>query len=450
MTDLKRKCDRLKRTCGALLGLYLMLLMSACASQPIRVVVDAPATGQEGPAAPSGEDRLDLLRNFRLDLLLENAGYRQGRVLIGRHTEFKLVLLFNQALPARFDPGRFRAQIGELTFPFVKTNGGTEYYTDSITVETPYLSIGPVPVAIYLEDGDRSRRLVPVVQKWAVVDTTPPPRPIGLQVKDCGEDTFTLTWEPGYGADDVMEYAVQRLESGTWVKLAPGSVSNPEVRVRAEPQGRIRVVAVDWALNRQESEELDVTCEPLRITSMRVLAPHRETNEGVHQRIDLEVTGKIPLGLAYAVEVTANQDCRLLLVNVDSLGFGYRLLPTPCRTGHDFDDRLEPSWPKRFPAKQGEFPYVGLDDAKGMEEVYAIVYEDDAVRSSVWHMVLNEICEYGRPDTRPSTPKGSRELPGGRSKAEKRRVVDFERRLDELKEIHKGTMNWSKRSFWHR
>jgi hypothetical protein len=426
-----------------------MLLMSACASQPVRGV-DAPTAGQEDLSVPSDEDRLDLLKNFRLDLLLENAGYRQGRVLIGRHTVFKVVLLFNQPLPDDFEPARFRAQIGELTFPFVKTNGQTEYYTDSITVETPYLNIGPIPVGVYLEGGVRSRRLYPAAQKWVVVDTTPPPRPTGLQVKECDPDSFTLTWEPAYRADDVMEYAVQRLESGTWVKLAPGSVSNPEVRLRAEPEGRIRVVAVDWALNRQESEELDITCEPLRITSMRVLAPHRETNEGVRQRIDLEVTGKIPLGLAYAVEVTANQDCRLLLVNVDSLGFGYRLLPTPCRTGNAFDDRLEPSWPKRFPPKQGDFPYIGLDDARGMEDVYAIVYEDDAVRSTVWKMVLNEICEYGGLDTRPSTPKGSRELPGIRSKAEKRRVVDFERRLDELKEIHKGTMNWAKKSFWHR
>jgi hypothetical protein len=170
----------------------------------------------------------------------------------------------------------------------------------------------------------------------------------------------------------------------------------------------------------------------------------------VRQRVDLEVTGRLPLGLAYAVEVMANQDCRLLLVNVDSLGFGYRLLPTPCRTGKDFDDRLEPSWPKRFPAKQGEFPYIGLDDAKGMEDVYAIVYEDDAVRSTVWKMVLNEICAYGRFGAKAGTPKGSRELPGIRSKSEKRRVVDFERRLDELTEIHKGTMNWAKKSFWHR
>jgi len=423
--------------------------MSACASQPVRGV-DAPTAGQEGSSTPSDEDRLDLLRNFRLDLLLENAGYRQGRVLIGRHTVFKIVLLFNQPLPTHFEPALFRAQIGELTFPFVKTNGQTEYYTDSITVETPYLNIGPVPVAVYLEEGVRSQRMYPAAQKWVVVDTMPPRRPTGVLVKECEPDSFTLTWEPAHGADDVMEYAVQRLESGTWVKLAPGSVSNPEVRVRAKPEGRIRVVAVDWALNRQASEELDVTCEPLRITSMRVLAPHKETGEGVRQRIDMEVTGKIPLGMAYAVEVTANHDCRLLLVNVDSLGFGYRLLPTPCRTGNDFDDHLEPSWPNRFPAKQSDFPYIGLDDAKGMEDVYAIVYENDAVRSSVWKMVLNEICEYGGLDTRPGTPKGSRELPGIRFKAEKRRVVDFERRLDELKEIYKGTMNWTKKSFWHR
>ncbi len=449
MTDLKRQSDRRKGASGALLCLYLMLLLSACASQPLRGV-DAPVAGQEGPSLSSAADRVDPLKDVRLDLLLENAGHRQGHVLIGRHTVFKMVLLFNQPLPPDVDPGRFRARIGDLTFPFAKTNGQAEYYTDSITVETPYLSIGPVPVAIYLAEGDRSRRVYPVVEKWVVVDTTPPPRPTGLHVKECGPDGFTLTWEPVVGADDVMEYAVQRLESGTWVKLAPGSVSNPEVRVRAEPEGRIRVVAVDWALNRQESEELDITCEPLRITSMRVLAPHRETDEGVRQRIDLEVTGKIPLGLAYAVEVTVNQDCRLLLVNVDSLGFGYRLLPTPCRTGNDFDDRLEPSWPKRFPAKQGLFPYIGLDDTTGMEDVYAIVYEDDAVRSSVWSMVPNEICEYGRLDTRPSRPKGSRELPGIRSKAEQRRVVDFERRLDELKEIYKGSMNWAKRSFWHR
>jgi hypothetical protein len=165
------------------------------------------------------------------------------------------------------------------------------------------------------------------------------------------------------------------------------------------------------------------------------------------------ITGQDALSAAYAIEVTANRAGRLMLVNVDAWGYGYRLYPTACRTGNGFDGQLAPAVPKRYPLNRNEgFYYLGLDEKTGLEDIYAIIYEDEGAREKVWEWVLNEICSTGLedPQGQDRLPKGTRELPGIRRSGGKRRVVEFERKLDGLKALYGNRISWTKRSFWHR
>ena len=339
------------------------------------------------------------------------------------------------------------ARIDGLKFPFSRTNNNKEYFTKVIALKEPGLNIGPSPVSIYYED--RQEEIFLGRQESLAIDTVSPSKPENLRTKECGSGYFVLAWESGEGRDDAVEYTVQRLESGTWVKLPPGSVSTPEVRINSEPRGRIRVVAVDWALNREESDEIEIECNPLRITSLKILAPLEETPRGVSHINGRLVTDSDFLNYAYAVEVTADKESRLLLVNVDSKGYGYRLLPTPCRTGRNFDTKMLPSVPRRYPSGESEKYYIGLDDIIGKEQIYAIIYEDDKVKHRIWEMVLNEICVDGSSGGTGSTAKGSRELPGIHVTDEKKKVFNFEKKLNELLKAYKGSMNWKKTIFIH-
>ena len=92
---------------------------------------------------------------------------------------------------------------------------------------------------------------------------------------------------------------------------------------------------------------------------MKILAPTHATDR-VNDRV---ITGRDTLSAAYAVEVTANRPARLLLVNVDAWGYGYRLFPTVCRTGSGFDGKMTPAEPRRYPMNRNEgYYYLGLDE----------------------------------------------------------------------------------------
>ena len=138
---------------------------------------------------------------------------------------------------------------------------------------------------------------------------------------------------------------------------------------------------------------------------------------------------------------------------MDAWGYGYRLFPTPCRTGKGFDGQLAPAEPRRYPLNREEgYYYLGLDEHTGLEEIYAIIYLEEEIREKVWQWVQNEICDT-LPDgerTENALPKGTRELPGIHHSGGKRQVVAFERKLDGLQKTYGNQVTWTKRSFWHR
>jgi len=85
------------------------------------------------------------------------------------------------------------------------------------------------------------------------IHTIPPPKPVNLYVTDTGPDHFSLTWESGKG--DIKEYSIQRWDSGQWRTFRSG-FSSPPVRIDSKPEGRVRVMAMDCALNRAFSQEV--------------------------------------------------------------------------------------------------------------------------------------------------------------------------------------------------
>jgi len=282
--------------------------------------------------------------------------------------------------------------------------------------------------------------------KTVVFDTRPPEPPV-LRQTECGPHFFRLEWSKS--SPDVVKFAIERLESGIFVSLPPGPVATPGVTVRERPEGRVRVVAYDKAGNYSTSNEIELRCGSLRITSMKILAPEKDTGH-INDRV---VTGSDPLNYAYAIEVTTNRECSLLLVNVDAKGYGYRLFPTPCKTGRGFDSRILSSVPKRYPnnSADGIF-YIGLDEVTGLEDIYAVVCEEKVqeIKAQIWRWVLNEFCGDQRFGHSIVVPKGSQQLPGNQATGGKKRTIDFDRKLAELTERYRGKVAWQKVSFWHR
>jgi len=396
------------------------------------------------PSIPTDIAIKNCFRAFELKFTPSNAGYRNGRIYIGIHSTFTLALILPQECPMEIDPAGLFARIGHLKFYFSLKNGNKEFFTRDISINKSGVNIAADAIGIYYQHLDQEIFL----DKWPksiVIDTRTPPAPKDLRVEECGPDLFRLKWKPGKESNDVKEYVIQKFEFGNWVKLPPGSVATPGVTINKKPEGRIRLMAVDWAGNQSFSDELEVRCEPFRITSMKILAPKKDTGH-INDQV---VTGNDALNYAYAVEVTANKKGKLMLVNVDAMGYGYRLFPTPCKTGSGFDPSMQASVPKRYPDNPDQnIYYIGLDEVTGLEDIYAILYEDDDVQKQVWNWVLNEICNYEQ--TKDSaTPKGSRELPGMTIPGGKKKVAEFEKKLEALTKQYQGSMTWKNRSFLH-
>ena len=435
------------------MGCVGVLLTGCTTNQPVHKprwsqLEDAVAVEFRPDASVFGDvDRNALLKDARVYFTTSDAGSHTGRWLLGPHTRFRCVLIFPRSLPSAFKPERFFIRMGEHDYPFRKHNGRREYFTDTEVFVAQGLTFGPVPLKAYYRDLSGGATLVAEYGS-VTVDTQPPRKPI-LKLHEAGADYFILTWQPP--ADDIMQYVVEKYSGGKWDKLPigtgphRGSVATPPVHIDQPPQGRVRIVAIDWARNRTASNAVALAIPPLAITSLKILSPEASLYR-INDRI---VTGRRALSHAYAVEVTVNRESRLLLVNVDSAGHGYRLYPTPCLTGKDFGSRgpMQPGVPRRYPINHHDgIYYIGLDEQKGMEEVYAIAYADEAIVETVWGWVKNELC----PQESMVPAKGSRELPGRGHGGQDRHTDAFEHKLNALQKSSSGKVAWTKRSFWHK
>ena len=254
-----------------LLLLFLCGLLSACA-QPHRVRIKPPEPlpeVKEGAKRPSpiaidwqsmaqSENLPDHLTDFQLKILTEKHGICPGpdgkdMIFLGRGARLQLVLRFSQTPSADIRADNFVARIADLSFPFVRRTSEKTFMTDIINLGSLKHGLNTGPSGISILYKDRDREILLGAKGMLAIDTIPPPKPVNFYVTDTGPDYFSLTWERGKG--EIKEYSVQRWDSGRWRTFRSG-FSSPPVRIDSKPAGRVRVMAMDCALNRAFSQEV--------------------------------------------------------------------------------------------------------------------------------------------------------------------------------------------------
>lgn len=245
------------------LGLLLLFgFLTSCAqpqtvgikpSEPLPVV----SSPDRQPLA-RGRSQTDRLNDFQLKILTENHGICPGpdgkdMIFLGRDARLQLILSFSQTPSADVKAGDLVARIAGLAVPFVRRTSEETYMTDIIDLGSlkQGLDTGPLGVSIYHKDMDQEILLG--TEGMLAIDTIPPAKPANLCATDAGPDYFSLTWENGKG--EIRDYSVQMWDSGQWRTLRSGFTS-PPVRIDSKPAGRVRLMAMDCALNRAFSEEV--------------------------------------------------------------------------------------------------------------------------------------------------------------------------------------------------
>jgi hypothetical protein len=382
-------------------------------------------------------------RGYRMDIITDPRWEKPPPAHIGQGIPYRVRITLPEPCSSAIPPSRLFVRFGRFEIPFELPDGDQGYLTGKNIIQIPNYESGHIEMHLFYRAETGEIDLGP--GGWVVVDTKRPAPPV-LRQAGCGKDYYRLEWECESPDVDYFEVQRHRIDSDGWTRLAQGKVKTPDVTMNQSPEGRVRVLAYDGAGNYSYSNGIEIVCDPLKITHMRILEPEKSRGY-INDRV---VTGGDELKYAYAIEVTANKEGKLMLVNVDAKGYGYRLFPTSCKTGRGFDLRMAPSVPKRYPDNFDEnIYYIGLDDVTGMEDIYAILYENDDVQKQVWNWVLNEICNFGGLNAGGSISKGSRELPGCTLPGGKKKTDKFEEKLNQLAEQYSQTMAWKKISFWH-
>ena len=262
---MKRGGTRLNRSIipEMVLGLLLLFGFLTSCAQPhsVRIKPAGPLPAVSPPdlqPVARGQSQKDRLNDFQLKILTENHGICPGpdgkdMIFLGRDARLQLIISFSQTPSADVKAGDLIARIAGLTVPFVRRTSEETYMTDIIELGSlkQGLDTGPLGVSIYYKDMDQEILLG--TKGMLAIDTIPPAKPVNLRATDAGLDYFSLTWENGKG--EIREYSVQMWDSGQWRTLRSGFTS-PPVRVDSKPAGRVRVMAMDCALNRAFSEEV--------------------------------------------------------------------------------------------------------------------------------------------------------------------------------------------------
>ncbi|MBW2610700.1 MAG: fibronectin type III domain-containing protein [Deltaproteobacteria bacterium] len=241
-----------------LLLFFLCGLLSACAQAHRMRIKTSPLSTPDPQSATLGEKQINRLRAFQLKILSEKHGICPGpdgkdMIFLGRDARLQLVLRFTQTPPADVKAGDLVARIADLSFPFARRTSEKTYMTDIINLSAlkQGFTTGPSGVSIFFKD--RNKEILLGAKGMLAIDTIPPPKPLNLYVTDTGPDYFSLGWESRKG--EIKEYSVQIWDSGQW-RTFSSDFSSPPVRIDSKPAGRVRVMAIDCALNRTFSQEV--------------------------------------------------------------------------------------------------------------------------------------------------------------------------------------------------
>ena len=237
---------------AAVLLFFLLLccLLTACAQRRVSI----PDRASEA----FRENFIDSLNDFHMEILAENHGICPGpdgknMIFLGRDAKFQLVTRFTQTPPANVRADDLVARIAHLSIPFARRASEKTYMTDIVDLGSQGHGLNTYPAVVSLFYRTRNGEVLLGTHGMLAIDTTPPLKPTGLYLLETGPDYFSLTWQNG--DREIKECLVQKWLSGRWVTLLSGFIS-PPVRINSRPEGRVRVVIVDCALNRAFSGEL--------------------------------------------------------------------------------------------------------------------------------------------------------------------------------------------------
>ncbi|MCK4337014.1 MAG: fibronectin type III domain-containing protein, partial [Candidatus Aminicenantes bacterium] len=200
---------------------------------------------------------IDNLKDFHLEILAENHGLCSGpdgknMIFWGRDARLQLVLMFRHIPPTDVRLDDLVARIAHLNFPFTQRTSERVYMTDVIELNSLEHGLNTDPTGISIFYKGRDGEVFLGTQGRLAIDTIPPMAPMNLRAIDSQSSYFLLTWEY---EKDIKEYLVEKWDSGKWLTIRSGFRS-PPVRIDSRPEGRVRIVAMDCALNRAISDEV--------------------------------------------------------------------------------------------------------------------------------------------------------------------------------------------------
>jgi len=209
---------------------------------------------------PERQGIMDGPKNFEMDILAENEGVCLGPdgrdvIWLGRNSKLQLVLKFKEIPSGDVKPDHLVVQLAHLKIPFARRTTEREYMSDIIDVNSRAagLDTGPIGIALFYESSNG--RFFLGTQGLLAIDAIPPSKPTNLRVTDRRCRYFSLSWDNE--REETSKYFVQKWESGHWLTLHPGFKS-PPIQINSNPEGRFRIMAVDCALNRSFSREINL------------------------------------------------------------------------------------------------------------------------------------------------------------------------------------------------
>lgn len=239
--------------------ILLAVLLTGCASGGGMMHQSEIDGALEGSGTKQSQVALisDTIKAFHVEILSQNSGICPGpdgknMPFLGRDARIQVVLTFSTIPPAHLKPGQLSARLYHLNIPFTRRTGQNRFLTDVVDLNSlaPGLNMEARGVSIFYRTTD-GEVLLGNGGRFAI-DTTPPPKPLELQITTRG-GTRRLTWKSQ--SDRIKEYRIQKWDAGRWLTFGSG-FGSPPVTIDPATEARLRIVAVDCALNRSFSDDI--------------------------------------------------------------------------------------------------------------------------------------------------------------------------------------------------
>lgn len=244
------------------IGLILLVtavLLAGCASGR-HTLHKSPVEGEPvsiNEAASHGVIVPEALKVFHVEILSQNSGICPGpdgknMPYLGRDARLQVVLTFNRMPPGHIRPEHLSARLLHLNIPFVRQTSETRFITDVVDLNALEPGLEAVPQSVSIFYGTTGRDVFLGTGGRFGIDTKPPLKPAGVHILSQDGSTL-LTWEKR--PDRIKEYRIQKWDAGRWLTIGSG-FGSPPLSIDPGTSARLRIVAVDCALNRSFSDDI--------------------------------------------------------------------------------------------------------------------------------------------------------------------------------------------------